>query len=164
MPEEKLAAAKIDEELIKVGVKVHSCEEAISAMGAILVEHGYVKKSYIQALLDREKEFPTGLMTAGGGVAIPHADVSHVNNTTTAVWVLENSIPFHVMGGDEDKVINVNIIFMLAIANPQEHLPFLQKLMDIFQKEDVMLSVKQAVHPGMIAEILNKAIYEGDRK
>lgn len=158
MSEEKQAVSKIDEKLIQVGVEVHSCEEAIGAMGAMLVEHGYVKNSYIQALLDREKEFPTGLMAAGFGVAIPHADASHVHNTTTAVWVLENSIPFHVMGGEEDEVVAVSIIFMLAIANPQEHLSFLQKLLAIFQKEDVMLRIKQAVNPSVVAEILNKEI------
>lgn len=33
----------------------------------------------MQALKDREAEFPTGINTGEKGVAIPHTDVSHVN-------------------------------------------------------------------------------------
>ncbi|VBB08181.1 phosphoenolpyruvate-dependent sugar phosphotransferase system eiia 2 [Lucifera butyrica] len=155
---EKQAVSKIDENLIKIGVKASKREEVIRAMGAMLVEQGYVKESYVQALLDREKEFPTGIMAAGLGVAIPHAAAGHVNQTTAAVWVLEHSIPFQVMGGSDADVVDVNAVFMLAVTKPQEHLLFLQKLMGLFQNEAVMLKIKNAMDPKAVAEIINQEI------
>ena len=37
-----------------------------------LIQKGYVKDSFEAALLEREKEFPTGLQLENTAVAIPH--------------------------------------------------------------------------------------------
>ena len=44
----------------------------------ILLKKGYVKESWLQAITDRERNFPTGLMFETIGVAIPHVDPQHI--------------------------------------------------------------------------------------
>lgn len=156
MSEQQEAVSRIDEKLVRVGVQVPSREALITEMGIMLVEQGFVKPSYIPALLAREEEFPTGIAAAAGvGVAIPHSDAGHVLKTAASVWVLDKSIPFHVMGGGEADILEVNIVFMLAVHNPQEHLMFLQKLLGLFSKEGVMLKLRNAPNAACIAETIN---------
>lgn len=158
MSEIQKVAAAIDSSLVNIGIAAASCQELIAAMGTMLLEKGFVKPSYIQALLDREQEFPTGIAAAGVGVAIPHSDASHVLQTTTAVWVLKEPVPFHVMGGAEEDIIAVSIVFMLAINNPQDHLAFLQRLLGLFANETIMGEIQRAGDPVAVARIINQAI------
>jgi len=146
---------KIDETLVKVKLQARNWEDVLKKMGTILLEQGYVRDTYIKGLIDREKEFPTGIATHNMGVAIPHTEASHVIKTTVAVAVLEKSVSFSLMGSDEGSV-DVDIVFMLAVNNPDKHLLFLQKLMGILQKEEVLLGIKNAAYPKAIAEILDK--------
>lgn len=44
-------------------------DEAIRAVGELLVDSGYVDESYIDAMLKRELSFPTNI---GNGIALPH--------------------------------------------------------------------------------------------
>lgn len=155
MLEQIQSTFKVDESLIKLKLRAENWEEVLRVMGTTLVEHGYVRATYIKALIDRENEFPTGIATNNVGVAIPHTDASHVKKTTVAVAVLDKSVPFSLMGSDEGSV-DVDIVFMLAVNNPEKHLVFLQKLMGIFQKEEVLLDIKNAEDPKAIAEILNR--------
>ena len=64
----------LKEKLIFIDVEAKDREEAIGKMAKELYKKGYVKESYINAILDREKVFPTGLPTEEVGVAIPHTD------------------------------------------------------------------------------------------
>ena len=82
-------------------------------LGETLIKEGYAKESYIQALITREQEFPTGLDVDGVGVAIPHTDVSHVIKPGIAIAVLEKPIDFIQMGSDDDHV-QVEIIFYVS--------------------------------------------------
>ncbi len=146
---------KIDETLVQVKLQAQNWEDVLREMGTTLFEQGYVRDTYIKGLIDRETEFPTGIATDCIGVAIPHTEARHVIKTTVAVAVLDKSVPFSLMGSEEGS-IDVDIVFMLAVNNPDKHLLFLQKLMGIFQKEEVLLGIKNAEHPKAIAEILDK--------
>lgn len=45
-----------------------------------LINLGYVKDSFLKGLVDREKNYPTGLKTSVCGIAIPHTDSIHIFN------------------------------------------------------------------------------------
>lgn len=102
--------------------------ELFEDIGQKLEQDGYVKNTYIQALKDREKKFPTGLVTPYVNIAIPHTDASHVLNPTISVITLKEPIKFETMGGNEGDYIHVKIILLLAINDPKNHLDVLQKL------------------------------------
>jgi len=56
-------------ENILLNLKPMSKEEAIITAGRLLVEKGYVKESYVEGMLEREKVYNTYI---GNKVAIPH--------------------------------------------------------------------------------------------
>lgn len=126
-----------DETIILLDVDANTKEEVLAAMGSNLVEKGLVKKSFTQAIIERESEFATGLPTAGVSVAIPHTDVEHVNRKTISVAVLKNAVDFGVMG-DESETTPVKLVFMLAMDEAHTQLSLLQKLMRVFQNADIL--------------------------
>lgn len=51
-------------------------------LGEKLKEGGYVKDSWLDAILEREKNYPTGLECTSISVALPHVDPQHLNKPT----------------------------------------------------------------------------------
>lgn len=132
----------LNEETILLNLNVDDRIEALKEIGNRLLSQGYVKKSFIDAIIKREKKFATGIKTNSLGVAIPHTDVEHVNEASIAIGVLEKPVLFADMGsGDE---IEVSIVFMLAIKEPNQQLTMLQKLVNIFQDEVTLNKIYNA--------------------
>ncbi len=147
----------LKEELIFIDIEARDREEAIEKMAKELYKKGYVKESYINAILDREKVFPTGLPTEEVGVAIPHTDAIHVNKSAMAIGVLKNPVSFQMMGMPEENV-NVNIIFMMALDEPKSQIEMLQKLMSIFQEKSLLLRMRQAKTKEEIMQVFSASI------
>ncbi|WP_171016676.1 PTS sugar transporter subunit IIA [Pseudalkalibacillus caeni] len=123
-------------------MEVVTREEAIDGLSVVLNESGYVKETFLSAVLEREKVHPTGL-PAAVGVAIPHTDTEHVLKPALAVGVLENPVPFQVMGNPEENV-EVKIVFLLAMKEPQAQLDLLQKLMGLLQNEELLIQLSKS--------------------
>ncbi len=130
----------IDPSLIMLNVEATEKEEVITLMAKKLISEGYVKDSYLNAILKREKEYPTGLPTNGVGVAIPHTDIEHVIKPGIAVATLKNLVKFNVMGNPDEEV-DVKLIFMLAITEPKSQLALLEKLVLTFQEKQLLLKL-----------------------
>lgn len=128
---------ELNTSLIVPSLEVETFEDVMTKLGGILIKEGYSKESYVDALIAREKEFPTGLDIDGIGVAIPHTDVSHVNKAATAIAVLDKPVSFIQMGTD-DEPVDVQLVFMLAVVDPKAHLDKLQRILAIIQDSDVL--------------------------
>ena len=61
----------ISEDLVLVNETVQNSEEIIRKLGKLLLEEKYVKDSFVEAVLDREKIFPTGLQLGSTNHSIP---------------------------------------------------------------------------------------------
>lgn len=120
-----------------------SKEEVLRSMASQMESEGFVKDTYAQAVCDREVVFPTGLPTKGVGVAIPHTDSIHVNKKAISLGILEKPVEFTVMG-TEDETVEVGLVFMLAIINPDEQVEMLQKLIGICQDEETLMTLKNS--------------------
>lgn len=131
--------------------------EAIEALGHLLYEGGAVKDTFIGAVLEREKVYPTGLPAAAFDIAIPHTDSVHVNSPAIAVGVLKKPVEFMQMGST-DIILNAELMIMLAIDDPHEQLSLLTKLMSLFQNETLLKEIKNADSEQSIYEILNNNI------
>ena len=107
---------------------------------------GFVKNSFTKAVLDREIVFPTGLPTQPYGIAIPHTDSEHVNQGALAVGILNFPVVFQEMG-DLDSSVDVSIVSMLAIDDPQLVIPTLRKLAGAFQDVEFLKGLKFAQCP-----------------
>lgn len=144
---------ELKESLITIGLEAADYEDVMKKMGAMLTEQGYTKESFVQALIEREREFPTGLDINGVGVAIPHTDVRHVNRAATAIATLEEPVEF-VQMGTEDEPVGTKLIFMLAVDDPKGHLEQLQRIIAMIQDQDVLKSLIDAKEKSKIIEII----------
>ncbi|WP_224768244.1 PTS sugar transporter subunit IIA [Metabacillus idriensis] len=127
----------LDETLIMTDIEGNSNVEVLELMAKNLCDQGLVKESYIEAVIDREKKFATGLPTNGCSVAIPHTDIQHVNRKAISVGVLKNSVEFGIMG-EESATTPVKLVFMLAMDQQHSQLALLQNLMQVFHDETIL--------------------------
>ncbi len=127
----------IDENLIMLGLDAGKNEDVLAQMAQVLQQQGYVKESYKEAVIARERVFATGLPTESYGVAIPHTDIVHVAEPAICVARLKNPVDFVIMG-EEEATVPVNLVFMLAMKEQHAQLDLLQKLMAILQDQEAM--------------------------
>ncbi len=139
-------------------------EEAIGALARLFLENGFVKDSYLEAVLAREETFPTGLPTETFGVAIPHTDSVHVIRPGVAVGVLKEPVEFGMMGYP-GEVVQARLLFMLAIKDPNMQVELLQDLIELFSVSALMQELISCTEAESIAELvqnyfkqLNKSI------
>ena len=129
-------------ELIAVDVQAETSEEAIRKVGQIFLDNGFVKDTYIDAVVAREKVYPTGLQLADMGVAMPHTDPPHVYKSGVCVAKLAKPVTFIHMG-TEDQPVEAEMLFMMAITDPSQHLETLSKVMNVFQKPEIGKEIRK---------------------
>lgn len=128
-------------------------EDIVKIVSDKLVGMHIVKESYPEAVISREKEYPTGLMGKFGGFAIPHTYCEHCNRSALTVIRPEMPLRFTRMD-DHSDTVDCGLIIMLAIANPQEQLPMLRKLMKAMQNEDDFRILRNEEDAGIVMETL----------
>jgi len=141
---------------VRPHLRADSPEAAIDALSAALEQTGTVAPSFAAAVREREKQFPTGLPTPGIKVALPHTDAVHVHQSAVAVATLSAPIPFHVMGSPEETVA-VEVIFLLAIAEPTHQVDALAQLIGLIQQDDVLAALLAATDGETICRIVAEA-------
>ena len=133
----------IKEELIFMNFQADSIESLFTEVGKKLHELGYVKETYIPAIIQREKDFPTGLALENFNVAIPHTDTIHIEKPFVAVVRNQSTIPFIHMG-TADMKIDIDFFFFLGIKEAHGQVDLLQTLMDRFNNKEFVQSIKDA--------------------
>lgn len=146
---------ELKESLILTSLDAKTSSDVFKALGTLLTEYNYTKDSYVDALIEREKNYPTGLDIGNFGIAIPHTDASHVNKPATAIATLKNPVDF-VQLGTEDDHIGVSVVFMLAVKDPNAHLDRLQAIVKIFQDKKVMEDILVEQNASKIIDIIKQ--------
>ena len=159
MPREQSKAKQpwVREDMVIVPMQAKSAADAIIQLGLRLRAGSSVKDSWIQAALERERTFATGLPTPEIGVAIPHADVEHVLQQAIAVGVLEGPVEFGEMG-NPDGTVPVRIVCALAVAHSKLLVTLLQQLVEMFQSPGVLSQIAEAKSPAQIVGIFDHHI------
>jgi len=144
-------------ENVFIDVEVNNTDELFETIGRRMIDGGFAKDGFIQALKDREKAFPTGLPSGDIGVGLPHVDACHILIPAVAVIRLKKPIQFVMMGSD-DTIVDARVIFMLLLQAGESQLTMLQKLVDIIQNEDFMQSILDCDSPIEVFELLKNSI------
>ena len=143
------------EELIDLTLEAKDFEDAIRKIGEDAFSKGYVKKGFADAVIKREKLYPTALPTEVLKVAIPHPmERDTVEKSAIIVSRLKQPVNFTLMGSDNETV-PVNIIFTLAVNGAAHQLTILQKLVGMFSEKESMERIKASTTP---KEIMNTLI------
>lgn len=135
--------ALLNKNLIHRNATFSDAEDALKSMATTMVKNRYVKSSFVDAVVNREHQFPTGLPTGGIMVAIPHADWTNVNRGTISVATLKEPIIFKNMG-DPEEDLKVRLIFMLAVSEPHAEVTLLKDLMGIVQNQATLQGLLDA--------------------
>ena len=133
--------------------------DVLTQMCTHLCEKGLVKETYCQAILEREANFPTGLNTGAINIAIPHADVCHVNTAAICVAVLNPAVDFRAMDEPEDAV-PISLVIMLVLTEPHGHLEMLQKIVGLIQDQEEVKHIMSADSKAEIEAVIRKHLLE----
>lgn len=147
----------IHPELIATDIACGSSDEALACLAELLRGKGYVRESYAEAVISREKEFPTGLACEHINVAIPHADAEHVIKPALAVGKLQNSVDFVYMD-NENETVPVDYVFMMAITQPEKQLAALREMMKLFQNKQFVEQLTRSETGGDVYRALEAAV------
>lgn len=145
-----------DKEISIFQAEFNHKEDALEQLADLLATEKLVEADYKQSVLEREAVFPTGLPTVPFGVAIPHTDSHKVKKTQIAFASLKKPVKFRVMGSSSTET-DVSIIFLLAIKNADAHIEMLPKLINMFQSEELVISLAGCKNQQDLNQVLQKA-------
>ena len=111
-------------------------EQAITLCGEYMISQGSVNKDFMEACIEREKEYPTGL-PADIPVAIPHSKAAGIKEKCVCFLRLDKPVRFYRMD-DSEEYVDTQLVFNLAIKEADDHLEFLQKLMQFVLDVDTL--------------------------
>ena len=114
-------------------------EEMFNEIGKVLIEKEMVKPVYIEEILKREENFPTGLDLGYMQVAMPHVEAKYVNDNAVFIVTTKKGVEFE--NAEDDGMVNSKIIFGLIVKDSDKHLDFLMKLTELFQKEEALKKI-----------------------
>jgi len=106
-----------------------SKEALFEAVSKQLLTEGYVKNGYLDALVSREKKFPTGIESAIN-LAIPHAEPEEVNQSTFVIVTLAKPLQFASMM-EPEKLLEVPLVILLVLNDGKDQIAFLQRITDL---------------------------------
>lgn len=152
-----MSNVQFDEELVLLNPECSDKESVIKALASVMARKGLVKGTFVDAVLERERKFPTGLPTKPVGVAIPHADPEHCIVPCLAVARLKEPVRFGLMG-DSSSQVDVWMVFLLALTSGNEHMSFLCSLTDLFQNVSLMQELMGADDPNRVATLVKQSL------
>ncbi|OCG11638.1 PTS mannitol transporter subunit IICBA [Gilliamella sp. wkB292] len=126
------ALFKLSEKNIFLNLTANTKEEAIRFAGQKLVDNGYVKPAYIEAMLEREKLTSTYL---GESIAVPHGTIESKDEVITT-GIVFCQYPAGVQFGEEESD-KAKIVIGIAARN-NEHLNVIAKLTNALDDETII--------------------------
>lgn len=152
----------LDERLIFPDLKASSADEVFDQLGGKLVETGYCKDTYVDALKEREKNYPTGIELGGINFAMPHTNSEHVNEEGFAIGVLKEEPVHFCHMGTTDQDVAVNMVFMMSVKDPNAHIEVLGRMLQICQDQETLGRILKAKEASEIIQIFKEKEAELD--
>ncbi|MCX8585580.1 MULTISPECIES: PTS mannitol transporter subunit IICBA [unclassified Gilliamella] len=123
---------KLNANNVFLGLTAQTKEEAIRFAGQKLVENGYVKTAYIDAMLERERLTSTYL---GESIAVPHGTIESKDDVINT-GIVFCQYPAGVQFGEEEQD-KAKIVIGIAARN-NEHLDVIAKLTNALDDEKII--------------------------
>ncbi|MBU3114024.1 PTS sugar transporter subunit IIA [Clostridium lacusfryxellense] len=138
--------------LIKLELTSKTKEDVIIEMAKMLDEDGKLLDidKYIKAVMDREKEFSTGI---GMGIAIPHGKSSGVKEPALLFGRSTAGIDYKSM---DDELSHLFFLIAVPEESSNEHLKILSQISRKLMHKELRDSLMQANSPEEIITLLQK--------
>lgn len=133
----------LDERLVLLDADVETAEDCIRLMAGLFEKYGYVKPGYGDAVVEREKGYPTGLPGKGLNIAIPHTNNLLVNKPGIGVLIPKKPVKFCMMGLKEN-VLDCSVIIPLVIQDSHRQIGMLKKMSKIIRDGELLTRIRDA--------------------
>ncbi len=140
------------QELIVLNFEATNRQQIIKELGRRVLKKEFITEEFIQNVLEREEEFPTGLELEIP-MAIPHIGV-HCRRSFLSLATLKTPVAFGPMDGS-DKELPVEIVFLFGITNPADQVEILKKFIFSFREGENLRKLKKLDDPAQALNLLN---------
>lgn len=139
-------------------------EELFREVGQYLINNHYVKDTFIEEIIEREKNYPTGLDLSPvseylNNVAIPHTEIEHCLSKAIVFVRLNNKIEFNNMIKSEER-IKVKYVFIIVNNESDNQTNVLSGIMDFITDENNMKKLDRIKKRKEIFEYLQENFQE----
>jgi PTS system galactitol-specific IIA component len=135
-------------------------EELLGDLAAWLTANGYTTDGFADALLERERSYPTGLPTAGGGVAIPHADPRFARRAALVACRPAGPVGFRRMD-DPSVTVDAELVVVLVLGDASRHMELLGGLAGVLGDGDRVRALTGAAGPAALLEVMAVQLVPG---
>ncbi len=123
------AAILLEQKNIVLNCKSVTPEEAIKAVGKLMVESGYCAEGYVQGMIDRNESFPVAI---GSHVAIPHG-TNESRDFIQKTGLVVMTYPDGIVWGEDEELVRL----VIGIASQgEEHLDILNRIVEVCETEE----------------------------
>ena len=143
-------------ELVFFDVTATTGTELFSWLREKLAPMGYLEDSWLQAIIARENNYPTGFELDNISVAIPHVEPENIAKPYIAVVKPKKPVAFEPMAAMVDHPVQAQLIINLGLkAHDEDQVAVLQKLMNVFMDASACENIlSQTTGKGMVDTIV----------
>ena len=125
--------------------------EAVEASGSILMKNGYIKKEYIDDIMDTLEE-KREYVVISKGIALPHArSFNHVNRIGMSILRLKKPVRFGNKFNDP-----VEFVFVFCTTDNTSHLEALRQFNIMISDEEILKELRKATKKEQITELIKR--------
>lgn len=151
-------AITIPESCVDLDVPFTERDDVLKHLSGLLEQRSCIEPPYAQAVIERERSFPTGLSFKSIAIAIPHADSDCVRMSSLAIGRCTAHPLFNSME-HPNEAIAVDVVVLLAIKSPEAHLAMLSNLINFFTVDENCAAIRSADNPSVVRQFVEQALY-----
>ncbi len=121
----------LTKDTVEVNVDVDNWEDAVRAVGRLLVNAGVAEECYIQGMIDVVEEFGPYIVLLDG-IAVAHARPD-MGSKKIGLALITLRKPVVFGNPDHDPV---SVVFGLCALDHSSHIDLIQEMATLFEKED----------------------------
>lgn len=150
-------------ELVDIRGGLSTAREFFQQCVKKLLSNGYVTDEFYDAIITREKEYPTGLQFEDIAIAIPHTDVQYVNKPFIYINRVEDTNLKFIHMGTDDQLVKPELIVILGITDPKDQVDLLSFLMKLFSDKEFIRKIKESKNEKELFDIFSEGISKGEQ-
>lgn len=143
---------QLDDNIIFLNQEFANREDMFKYISHELSKNNYVTDQYLEKVIQRENDHPTGFKLKTLNVAMPHVDCEFVKKNGMFIVTSKKGIIFKNAETDED--LSINIVFGLLLKESDTHLTFLMKLASSFGNDSILQKIVESNNKIEIKHIL----------
>lgn len=146
----------IKQELIRLNVSAHDWQDAVRQGGQVLLDAGYIRQEYIDAMIKLVNESGPYVVIAKH-IAMPHAkSADGALQEGISIITLKEPVNF---GNEENDP--VKYVFCLSATSSSKHLDLMQSFSDLLEQESFFKLLDEATSPEAVMEYISQFDKQG---